>query len=215
MSEHKFLYVALFSTPFRTGEFIRVMTKYPYNHAAISLSPEMKYVWSFSRHYKAAPFYAGFTKESLLRYEQNGNIAQMRLFAVPISEENFRGIKKEIEYLEKHRDETLYNLISAGAFLFRKQIHIKNSQTCVEFVLSMLKKYADIPVLRDMDFCNIKELSEILEPYIIYEGSAEKYIRSAEWCGDEFDKEMGLWFCFSKTVSNNAKLIWRFISRKK
>ncbi len=215
MPEQKFLYVAFFSTPFRTGEFIRAVTKYPYNHAAVSLSPEMKYVWSFSRHYKGAPFYAGFTKESLLRYDQNGNIAQIKLCAVPISEENYHRIEKDIEYLEKHRDDTLYNLISAGAFPFRKQIHIKNALTCVEFVLSMLKKYADIPVLKNRDFCTVKELSEALNSYTIFEGSAEKYIRKAEWCGDNFDEKKGFLFYFKNTVSNNAKLIWRFITGKK
>ena len=215
MPEQRYIYVVLFSTPFRTGKFIRAVTRYPYNHSAISLSPKMEYVWSFARHYKAAAFYAGFTKESFLRYNQNGNIATIKICAVPISEENYSDLKKHIEFLENQGDEMIYNLISAAGFPFRKRIRIRNSYTCIEFVLSMLKKYADIPVLKERDFCTIKELSDILDGYRIYEGSAEKFIEKAHWCGDKFDEKKGFPFYFKKTVSNNAKLLCRFIKGEK
>ncbi|MBQ5322017.1 MAG: hypothetical protein J6J07_01065, partial [Oscillospiraceae bacterium] len=186
MEEKRFFYVAFLSTPYKMGEFIRKMTGFPYNHTAISLSPKMKYLYSFSRHYKNAPFYGGFTKESVLRYRKKDIFAKIKICAVPVSEENYQKAKKRLEFFANHSEEYIYNMISAVCFPFKTRVKIKNSFTCVEFVLSMLEKYAEIPVLKNKKFCSIKELSALLEDYKIYEGSAEKFIENACWEGDTF-----------------------------
>lgn len=215
MEEKRFFYVAFLSTPYKMGEFIRKMTGFPYNHTAISLSPKMKYLYSFSRHYKNAPFYGGFTKESVLRYRKNDNFARIKICAVPVSEENYQKAKKRLEFFANHSEEYIYNMISAACFPFKTRVKIKNSFTCVEFVLSMLEKYSEIPVLKNKKFCSIKELSALLEDYKIYEGSAEKFIENACWEGDTFPQEKGKWFYWKKTALNNGTLVYRFVKREK
>lgn len=215
MEEKRFFYVAFLSTPYKMGEFIRKMTGFPYNHTAISLSPKMKYLYSFSRHYKNAPFYGGFTKESVLRYRKKDNFARIKICAVPVSEENYQKAKKRLEFFANHSEEHIYNMISAACFPFKTRVRIKHSYTCVEFVLSMLEKYAEIPVLKNKKFCSIKELSALLEDYKIYEGSAEKFIENACWEGDTFPQEKGKWFYWKKTALNNGKLVYRFAKREK
>lgn len=215
MEEKRFFYVAFLSTPYKMGEFIRKMTGFPYNHTAISLSPKMKYLYSFSRHYKNAPFYGGFTKESVLRYRKKDNFARIKICAVPVSEENYQKAKKRLEFFANHSEEHIYNMISAVCFPFKTRVRIKHSYTCVEFVLSMLEKYAEIPVLKNKKFCSIKELSALLEDYKIYEGSAEKFIENACWEGDTFPQEKGKWFYWKKTALNNGKLVYRFAKREK
>ena len=215
MEEKRFFYVAFLSTPYKMGEFIRKMTGFPYNHTAISLSPKMKYLYSFSRHYKNAPFYGGFTKESVLRYRKKDIFARIKICAVPVSEENYQKAKKRLEFFANHSEEYIYNMISAACFPFKTRVKIKNSFTCVEFVLSMLEKYAEIPVLKNKKFCSIKELSALLEDYKIYEGSAEKFIENAGWEGDTFPQEKGKWFYWKKTALNNGKLVYRFVKREK
>ncbi len=215
MEEKRFFYVAFLSTPYKMGEFIRKMTGFPYNHTAISLSPKMKYLYSFSRHYKNAPFYGGFTKESVLRYRKKDIFAKIKICAVPVSEENYQKAKKRLEFFANHSEEYIYNMISAACFPFKTRVKIKNSFTCVEFVLSMLEKYAEIPVLKNKKFCSIKELSALLEDYKIYEGSAEKFIENACWEGDTFPQEKGKWFYWKKTALNNGKLVYRFAKREK
>ena len=215
MEEKRFFYVAFLSTPYKMGEFIRKMTGFPYNHTAISLSPKMKYLYSFSRHYKNAPFYGGFTKESVLRYRKNDNFARIKICAVPVSEENYQKAKKRLEFFANHSEEHIYNMISAVCFPFKTRVRIKHSYTCVEFVLSMLEKYAEIPVLKNKKFCSIKELSALLEDYKIYEGSTEKFIENACWEGDTFPQEKGKWFYWKKTALNNGKLVYRFAKREK
>lgn len=215
MEEKRFFYVAFLSTPYKMGEFIRKMTGFPYNHTAISLSPKMKYLYSFSRHYKNAPFYGGFTKESVLRYRKKDIFARIKICAVPVSEENYQKAKKRLEFFANHSEEYIYNMISAACFPFKTRVKIKNSFTCVEFVLSMLEKYAEIPVLKNKKFCSIKELSALLEDYKIYEGSTEKFIENACWEGDTFPQEKGKWFYWKKTALNNGKLVYRFAKREK
>ena len=215
MEEKRFFYVAFLSTPYKMGEFIRKMTGFPYNHTAISLSPKMKYLYSFSRHYKNAPFYGGFTKESVLRYRKKDNFARIKICAVPVSEENYQKAKKRLEFFANHSEEHIYNMISAACFPFKTRVKIKDSFTCVEFVLSMLEKYAEVPVLKNKKFCSIKELSALLEDYKIYEGSAEKFIENACWEGDTFPQEKGKWFYWKKTALNNGTLVYRFVKREK
>ncbi|MBQ8594634.1 MAG: hypothetical protein IJ406_01560 [Oscillospiraceae bacterium] len=215
MEEKRFFYVAFLSTPYKMGEFIRKMTGFPYNHTAISLSSKMKYLYSFSRHYKNAPFYGGFTKESVLRYRKKDIFARIKICAVPVSEENYQKAKKRLEFFANHSEEYIYNMISAACFPFKTRVKIKNSFTCVEFVLSMLEKYAEIPVLKNKKFCSIKELSALLEDYKIYEGSTEKFIENACWEGDTFPQEKGKWFYWKKTALNNGKLVYRFVKREK
>ncbi len=215
MEEKRFIYVIFFSTPYKTGKFISKVTGFRYNHTAISLSPEMKFFYSFSRHYKNAPFYGGFTKESVLRYRHKGETAFIKICAVPVSEENYQGVKKRLEFFANHSEEHVYNMISAACFPFRTRVRIKSSFTCVEFVLSMLRRYSDIQVLKNKKFCSIKELSELLESCKIYEGSAEKFLKNTGWEGDTFPEEKGKWFYWKKTAINNGKLVYRFAKREK
>ena len=215
MEEKRFIYVAFLSTPYRIGKLIRRVTGFPYNHTAVSLSPEMKYLYSFSRHYKNAPFYGGFTKESVLRYRHKGETALIKICAVPVSEENYRKAKKRLEFLANNSEEHIYNMISAACFPFKTRVRIKSSFTCVEFVLNMLQKYANIPTLQNKKFCSIKELSELLETFAVYEGSAEKFLKNACWEGDTFPDEKGKLFYWKKTALNNGKLVYRFVKRQK
>ena len=100
-------------------------------------------------------------------------------------------------------------------FPFKTRVRIKRSFTCVEFVLNMLQKYADVPALENKKFCSIKELSELLEEFKVYEGSAGKFIENAGWEGDTFPEEKGKVFYWKKTALNNGKLVYRFAKRQK
>ncbi len=215
MEEKRFIYIAFLSTPYRMGKFIRGITGFHYNHTAISLSPKMRYLYSFSRHYKNAPFYGGFTKESILRHHNKGETAVIKICAVPVSETNYQKAKKRLEFLENNSEEQIYNMISAACFPFKTRVRIKSSFTCVEFVLNMLQKYAEIPAFKNKKFCSIKELSALLEDYKIYEGSADKFFKNADWEEDTFPEEKGKAFYWKKTAQNGKKLVYRFVTRQK
>ena len=215
MEEQKFLYIIFLVTPFGTGKIIRMVTGFPYNHTGISFSSELKYFYSFARHYKKAPFYGGFAKESVLRYNNNGKIAKIKICKVPVSEQNFQNAKKYVDSVKEHSDEYIYNLISAVAFPLRKNIRIKKAYTCIEFVLGILRKYADVPELENTGFLSVKEFCERLDPYAVYEGSIEKFFEGADWEGDTFPEEKSAFSCWKDTFRNNLTLLFRFIKNEK
>ena len=215
MEEKRFLYVLFLLTPFGTGKLVRIVTGYPYCHSGISFSPELKYFYSFSRYYLKTPFYAGFTMESVLRYDQNGKTAKIKICAVPVSEENYQNAKKQIEDMKRHADEYIYNFISAVAFPFRKTVKVKNSYTCVEFVLSMVRKYSDIPELKEEKFLSIEDFCEMLDSYKIYEGDIEKFFEGANWEEDHFAEEKSIFHRWKAAIKNNIKLLRRFIKNEK
>lgn len=213
MENGKFIYVVFEKTTLGMGKFIRAATGFPYNHAAISLSPEIETMFSFSRRYKSAPFYGGFTAESPLRFKGKTETAKIMICRIPIPEEKFAAAKNRLESLSEHSEEYIYNMISAALFPFGKSVKIKKSFTCAEFVLDFLKKYTEISEIEERNFCSIRELCEILLPYKIYEGSAEKFLSGAEWGKDLFLEKKKTVFYFLKTAENNAELLKRFIKR--
>ena len=79
----------------------------------------------------------------------------------------------------------------------------------------MLQKYSDIPALKNKKFCSLRELSELLKGFEIYEGSAKKYLENTGWEGDTFPEEKGKTFYIRKTALNNGKLFYRFAKREK
>ena len=129
-----------------------------------------------------------------MRYNNNGKIAKIKICAVPVSEENYQNAKKQIKDIESCADEYIYNFISAATFPFRKTVVVKKSYTCVEFVLSMVRKYSDIPELKEEKFLSIEDFCEMLDSYKVYEGSIEKFFAGADWEGDSFAEEKGTLF---------------------
>ena len=125
MEEKRFFYVALLVTPFGTGTLIRTVTGFPYNHMGISFSPEMKNFYSFARYYKKQPFYAGFVKESVLRYNNNGKIAKIKVCAVPVTEENYQKAK-EHSYIQGLCRQEVRVLSTTTSFTLKTESTISN-----------------------------------------------------------------------------------------
>ncbi|USK36883.1 hypothetical protein LIS77_13090 [Cytobacillus firmus] len=62
MSNQK-IYILLTDTGTLFTRLIKLYTKKPYNHASISIDPELKEVYSFGRKTAKNPFIGGFVKE--------------------------------------------------------------------------------------------------------------------------------------------------------
>lgn len=209
----RYIYVVFTSTPYKTGTFIRAITRYPYNHVSVTLDPTVKTLYSYARHYKNAPFYGGFVRESILRYKNEGKTALIKICALPITERRFEKAGEFLEHLERNAEGLVYNMFSAALFPLKKEVKIKGSFTCVSFAAHFIKKFAFVPFLETGEFCSIKKLAMNLEKYTIYEGSAEKFLADATWNGDKFMEEKNRWFRIKKTVGNNKKLVEKLIHK--
>ena len=213
MDEQKYIYAAILSSPFGTGKVIRAATKFLYNHSAISFSPDMHSFYSFARYYKPAPFYSGFIEESVLRYKSEKHQSHIKVFKIPVTEENYAKIKERISSFEENKEDYIYNLVSVLFFLQKKNIKIKNAYTCLEFTSGIVRDFCEIEELKKRSFVSIKDFSEILDPYTVYEGPTEKYFPGADWGTDRFLKKISPWFCIKQTIWNNARLIKRMFEK--
>lgn len=207
----RYIYVVFTSTPYKTGTFIRAVTRCPYNHVSISLDPEIKTLFSYSRRYKNAPFYSGFVRESILRYKNEGRTALMKVCALPVTEKRYNRARFYMNYLEQNSEDLVYNMFSAALFPFKKEIKIKNSFTCVAFAVHFIQKFAFLPFLEGNSFCSIKSLAANLEKYNVYEGTAERFFLGADWNGDAFPEDRGYWFRIRKTVGSNKRLVEKLL----
>ena len=213
MENKKAIFVVFSKTTLGMGKFIRLITGFPYNHAGISLSPEIGKMYSFCRRYKSAPFYGGFVEESPLRFKGKAKTAEIMICRIPLPEEKFAAAKSRLEVLSENREDYIYNMISAAIFPLGKTLKIEKSFTCAEFVLCFLKEFSEIPEIKNKNFCSIRELCEILSPFKIYECSAEKFLTEAKWGNDTFLEKKSPGFYLYKTAKTNAELLKRFITK--
>lgn len=215
MAEEKFIYVVLSRTPFGTGKLIRFVTGFPYNHSGISLTERPEIIYTMARFFGSTPYYAGFMKESVLRYQKGDKISDFVIFAVPVSEEQLSAVKKRFQHYSENQTDYIYNFFSAAAFPFRKRVWVYRAFTCLEFVLDTLTEHTDLTTEIDHNFCTIEELYNILLPYRIYEDSAKEFFSGAEKGDDPFFVERSLSYFLKKGFEYNRELLKRFFSGKK
>ena len=203
------LYVVFSSTPCKMGKLIRTVTRYEYNHTSISLDPEFKTIYSFARFRKNNPFYGGFVAESCKRFFQNGELANVAIYKIPISEEKYVEIKECFEEMAENKDEYIYNLLSAALFPVNLRVRAPDTYICIEFAVKMLSKYCDCLEIDEDEFWTFPDLREKLSDYLFYEGPYTEAITCEEWGEDEFLD----YTSFVRKVTDTAIVSGRIVSR--
>ncbi len=202
------LYVLLTKTPLKTGKFIRKMTKFEYNHVSISLDEDLKILYSFSRKHKNASFYAGLVKESPLRYTENNTTTKVKIYKIPLKPKTYIKIKKYLKYTIKHKNDYLYNFYSAILYPLHKKVKIKNAYTCCEFAVYILRHFCKLD-LGINNYCSIKDLSNYLNQYVIYEGIFQKI--DASWEEDPYLEKQNIIYKYYKVMEIYSKLTYRLL----
>ena len=208
MERKHYLYVLLTKTPLKTGKFLRKVTGYEYNHCSVSFDNDFKVLYSFSRKYKNSTFYAGLVKESSLRYTTNEQETKVKIFKIGLTNKTYKKLKAYLEDLIEHEDEYIYNYLSILTYLFHKKVNVKKAYTCCDFTVHILKDFCKLANLKEKDYCSIKELSEILEEYKIYEGTVD--FQNNSWEEDLYLTRQPLLEKMKKTSYLFTLLIARF-----
>ena len=97
-------------SPTGIGKFIQLVTHFPFSHVSIALSDHPDKFYSFARYYQCAPFYAGFTVESAMRYK--GHDVPVRVYRVPISDLQMTDVRSILQSPDFDREKYIYNLFS-------------------------------------------------------------------------------------------------------
>lgn len=202
------IYVIFTATPYRTGRFIRFVTRYRYNHVSISLDQGLQNMFSFSRYYKNTPLYAGFVQESACRYRLGSMISDIKILEVPLTPEQEATLLGQLAEFNAHPRHYIYNFSSALCVPIRHRVCIRDSYTCVEFVTAILTQAGLINRPKD-SFCSIPELEKSIEGQVVYEGSMAELCEGASWGNDQFCEHKSKKFYMSCAARNLLRLAYR------
>lgn len=206
------LYVVFSSTPYKMGGFIRAMTGHRYNHVAVSLDPELRWLYSFARHYRNTPFYGGFVRETPARYRYRGRVARIKVCAIPITDAQRSELDTLLRGMKRSSKRYRYNLLSASTVLFHWRVRLPDAYTCVEFVVDLVHRIVPEISLDPAATYSVRQLEEMFRRYEIYCGEFPERDRVVR---DGFDrKKPNFWQAVWLTVSSNCKLLASFFRGK-
>ena len=206
------IYVVFASTRSYMGRLIRLATHYEYNHVAIAMSKDLDTLYSFARYNKDSALVGGFVEESALRYfYKNGQAANIRVYDIPVTEEQYTHLEDKIEYIKKNSHQYIYNTFSAMVSPFGARVRIYRAYTCVEFVAELLAMFKIVEGLEQGNSCTIEGMEGLLKEYLVYEGSIYAAANVHGWGADQYIKRNSMLKSCRRTIGHFGRLIRRAV----
>ena len=150
------IYVVISQTGTILSRILKVITGAKYNHASLSLVPDLETMYSFGRLHPYNPVHGGCVEES----PHSGTFKRFRntkvtVLSIAVTDEQYRALKEKLESMLENKDRYHYNYV--GLFLAGVKIpyHQRRCYYCSEFVKEMLVRHG----IRGAD-----QLASIVEP---------------------------------------------------
>lgn len=177
-TQQHYIYIVLSETPTKFGSAIRRLGKIKYNHASIAFDEKLHHLFSFGRRQYKNPMNAGLIKEHperfTLRKYTNVNV---RIYKVPVTEEQYKTGKKRILEIMTDPDGYLYNLFSVLLYpILRDGFPTYKAYTCAEFVAHMIRRMGI-----ELDACKLdceftpEAIGVHIENHLHFEGNLLDY----------------------------------------
>ncbi len=108
----KHVYIVISQTGTLLSRFLKLVTKAEYNHASISLVPDLSTMYSFGRKNPYNPFWAGFVTESA-RFGTFKRFSKTRIVVldIAVSEEQYLAISRRIQIMTMLKQHYHYNYL--------------------------------------------------------------------------------------------------------
>lgn len=197
------------------GRAIRKITGNDYSHASISLDKNLNEIYSFARFHYQNPLVGGFVKESInsLSLGKEGDV-QAKIFCIPVTQKQYRGIENDLEYFKRHEERYMYNLFDLLFFKTGIQFSIRDSYICTEFVSTLLQKNGiEKNKLRERKI-SPEMMIKILQRYESYDGSLREYVSTLchQDVDEDFFEKENIIFVIAKGIKQIGKLLFRKIT---
>ena len=139
MDQH--VYIVISQTGTLLSRFLKLVTRAEYNHASISLVPDLAIMYSFGRKNPYNPFRAGFVTESA-RFGTFKRFSKTRVVVldVAVSEEQYQAIQRRIHTMLVLKEHYHYNYLGLWLAGLRICYRQKRCFYCSEFVKDLLEK---------------------------------------------------------------------------
>ncbi|MEA4966550.1 MAG: hypothetical protein VB119_09580 [Candidatus Metalachnospira sp.] len=130
------IYIVFSKTNTKIGWIVRKVLRYKYNHVSVCLNNKM---YSFGRKYYQLPFVGGFTEENIYNNMYPKDTLNIRIFKISITHNQMLELNEMIEDLLDENTPYLYNLLTPINVLFKKEIKLYRTHTCVTFIIYLLR----------------------------------------------------------------------------
>lgn len=168
MTDH--VYILLTDTGSWLSRGIKSYTQTPYNHASISLDPNLENLFSFGRKIVHNPIYGGFTREDVVTgvYSKFPNTSCL-LLELEVTRRQKQKISRILRYFEKYHHHYSYNFIGLFGVMVNKPIEIPSKYFCSQFVSEVLMRAGielwekSHALVTPDDFRSISKVSPIFE----------------------------------------------------
>ena len=206
MSETKAIYLMISQTGTKFAKSIRKIGKQQYNHSSISLDADLRRTFGYARPQHNAVLMGRLVRESLERYTLGKDEpVQIAVFKVPVTEEQYEWVKKEIA-LRLNNEEYMYNLLSVLTYPFVKGYSVDNMFTCIEFVAYIMKH---LGYLQDKPSCKYTpdDLLTYFADNLVYEGDIREIMT--------YNPKKKTYFApmSMKVFMGNTRALWRLLVR--
>lgn len=172
MEQH--VYIVISQTGTLLSRIIKLVTKAEYNHASISLAPDLDVMYSFGRKHPYNPFWGGFVKESP-RWGTFKRFSQTRIMVLDltVTEAQYREIQNRIHTISVNRNYYHYNYLGLYLAAFRVPYRQKRCYYCSEFVNHLLAR-SDVQgakntrsIVQPMHFLSLPEAKPVYSGRLI------------------------------------------------
>ena len=150
------IYIVISQTGTLLSRFLKLVTKAEYNHASISLVPDLSTMYSFGRKNPYDPFRAGFVAESA-RFGTFKRFSNTRIVVldIAVSQEQYDAISRRISTMLALKQHYRYNYLGLWLAFLRIRYRQKRCFYCSEFVKDILEK---------QDIHGVSQLASIVQP---------------------------------------------------
>jgi hypothetical protein len=152
----KHVYIVVSQTGTLLSRFLKLVTRAEYNHASISLVPDLDIMYSFGRKNPYNPFLAGFVKESA-RFGTFKRFSKTRVVVldIAVSDAQYQAISRRINTMTVLKHHYRYNYLGLWLAGLRICYRQKRCFYCSEFVKDLLEK---------QDIHGVDALDPIVQP---------------------------------------------------
>lgn len=138
MTHERRIYVLLTDTGTLFTRMIRMVTRFPLNHASIAFDRDLKEVYSFGRKNPHNPLIGGFVKENV--YDEWFDNVDCAIFSCTVDSSVYYQMQEQMEWYERNQALYKYNLLGLFGVVFNKEIERTNAYFCSQFVASVFEK---------------------------------------------------------------------------
>lgn len=169
-NEPRKIYIVISQTGTILSRILKLVTGAEYNHASISLSPDLSVMYSFGRRNPYNPFWGGFVTES----PNNGTFRRFSgtrvvVLSINVREDQYVALRNKINAMLARRESYHYNYLGLGLAAFNIHYHRSRHYYCSEFVRELLLS-SDItgcralaPVVQPIHFLSMPDVHKVFQ----------------------------------------------------